>query len=125
MCPYFSVSFLSDVDLLLRVPETLSTEILGLLGAPPKPSYKTINNEDLTKYDAYLLGIPTRFGNMPGQWKVRLSLSSSRNNSKLTPISRRSGMLLVASGLRVPSLASTLASLSQPDPMVVVRRPLL
>jgi len=55
---------------ILQVPETLSTEILGLLGAPPKPSYKTINNEDLTKYDAYLLGIPTRFGNMPGQWKA-------------------------------------------------------
>ena len=25
----------------------------------------------LEGYDAWLLGIPTRYGNFPGQWKVR------------------------------------------------------
>jgi len=55
---------------LLQVPETLTPEILTLMGAPPKPSTKNITTEDLIKYDAYLLGIPTRFGNMPGQWKA-------------------------------------------------------
>lgn len=38
--------------------------------APAKPDYPVITPQDLTKYDAYILGVPTRYGNMPAQWKV-------------------------------------------------------
>lgn len=40
--------------------------------APPKDSkIKTLGNpSELEKYDAFLLGIPTRYGNFPAQWKT-------------------------------------------------------
>lgn len=40
--------------------------------APPKPDYPVISVSQLTDFDAYLFGIPTRYGNFPGQWKVGL-----------------------------------------------------
>ncbi|KAI0761734.1 flavoprotein-like protein [Irpex lacteus] len=52
-----------------QVPETLSQDVLDKLHAPPKPAYPIITPEDLVKFDAFLLGIPTRFGNYPYQWK--------------------------------------------------------
>ncbi|KAL5524590.1 PST2_2 [Sanghuangporus sanghuang] len=55
---------------ILQVPETLSPDILKLLRAPPKPDYPVVSPADLTNYDAFLFGIPTRFGNFPGQWKA-------------------------------------------------------
>lgn len=54
-----------------RVPETIPSEILGKMNAPAKPAFKVMDNHDLANYDAYLFGIPTRYGNMPAQWKVR------------------------------------------------------
>ena len=50
--------------------ETLSQEILTKMYAPEKPNYPIITPDILTKYDAFILGIPTRYGNMPAQWKV-------------------------------------------------------
>jgi NAD(P)H dehydrogenase (quinone) len=38
--------------------------------APPKPDYPTITPDKLEEYDGFLFGIPTRFGNFPGQWKA-------------------------------------------------------
>ena len=38
--------------------------------APAKPKYPIITPDILTTYDAFILGIPTRYGNMPAQWKV-------------------------------------------------------
>ncbi|KAJ6571300.1 flavoprotein-like protein [Mycena capillaripes] len=38
--------------------------------APPKPSYPIITPEELAKYDAFFMGIPTRYGNFPAQWKA-------------------------------------------------------
>jgi len=38
--------------------------------APPKPEYPVITLEEFVKYDAYLFGIPTRYGMMPAQWKA-------------------------------------------------------
>ncbi len=38
--------------------------------APPKPDYPVIEPTDLTKFDGFVFGIPTRFGNMPAQWRV-------------------------------------------------------
>jgi NAD(P)H dehydrogenase (quinone) len=55
---------------LSRVQETLSDEVLAKMHAPPKTSYPTITPDILATYDAILVGVPTRYGNMPGQWKV-------------------------------------------------------
>jgi NAD(P)H dehydrogenase (quinone) len=38
--------------------------------APPKPDYPTLTLESFAEYDGWVLGIPTRYGSMPGQWKV-------------------------------------------------------
>ena len=38
--------------------------------APPKFDYPTITPDILKTYDAFLLGIPTRYGNFPAQWKA-------------------------------------------------------
>ena len=38
--------------------------------AAPKPSYPVASAQTLLEYDGFLLGIPTRFGNMPAQWKA-------------------------------------------------------
>ena len=35
-----------------------------------KPDYPVITPEILSTYDAFLFGIPTRFGNFPAQWKA-------------------------------------------------------
>lgn len=54
-----------------QVKETLSPEILGKMHAPPQdPSIPFATPETLTQYDAFLFGIPTRFGNFPAQWKA-------------------------------------------------------
>lgn len=37
--------------------------------APPKSADPIITNDVLTQYDAFLFGIPTRYGNFPAQWK--------------------------------------------------------
>src|SRR5690606_37807421 len=39
--------------------------------APAKPAYPVLDDvNELTKYNAFLFGIPTRYGNFPGQWKA-------------------------------------------------------
>lgn len=43
--------------------------------APAKGEYPIISAEELPKFDAFVFGIPTRYGNFPAQWKVCLSLS--------------------------------------------------
>jgi NAD(P)H dehydrogenase (quinone) len=53
-----------------QVPETLSQDVLAKLHAPPKAAYPLITPELLASHDAFLLGIPTRFGNFPAQWKA-------------------------------------------------------
>lgn len=40
------------------------------MNAPPKPDYPVITPLDLTSYDAFLFGVPTRYGSMPTQWKA-------------------------------------------------------
>ncbi|KAF9041537.1 NADH-quinone oxidoreductase [Panaeolus papilionaceus] len=54
---------------ILQVPETLPQEVLTKMYAPAKPDYPIITPDILATYDAFLLGIPTRYGNMPAQWK--------------------------------------------------------
>jgi len=53
-----------------QVPETLSEEILGKMYAPPKKDYPIITPDKLAEYPAFLLGIPTRYGNFPAQLKA-------------------------------------------------------
>ncbi|KAK0207893.1 1,4-benzoquinone reductase [Desarmillaria ectypa] len=53
-----------------QIPETLSAEILGKLHAPAKPDYPVITPDMLPNFDAFVFGIPTRYGNFPGQWKA-------------------------------------------------------
>jgi NAD(P)H dehydrogenase (quinone) len=57
---------------LFQVAETLSDEVLQKMYAPPKPTdIKTLEDpSDLDPYDAFLFGIPTRYGNFPAQFKT-------------------------------------------------------
>ncbi|KAK6205041.1 flavoprotein-like protein [Scheffersomyces amazonensis] len=58
----------SQVDL-FQIPETLSKEVLELIHAPEKPKDIPVATiEVLSQYDAFLFGIPTRFGHLPAQW---------------------------------------------------------
>jgi len=55
---------------IFQVAETLSQEALTKMYAPAKPNYPVITLEEFVKYDAFLFGIPTRYGTMPAQWKA-------------------------------------------------------
>ncbi|CAG8957642.1 hypothetical protein HYFRA_00010509 [Hymenoscyphus fraxineus] len=47
-----------------------STMLTGRMHAPPKKDYPIATNKTLEQYDAFLFGIPTRYGNFPAQWKA-------------------------------------------------------
>ncbi|KAK9491085.1 flavoprotein-like protein [Lipomyces doorenjongii] len=53
-----------------QIPETLPEEVLKKMYAAPKPDYPIASASTLTEYDAFLFGVPTRYGNFPGQWKA-------------------------------------------------------
>ncbi|KAI0035437.1 1,4-benzoquinone reductase [Vararia minispora EC-137] len=53
-----------------QIAETLPQEILTKMHAPAKPDYPILAPNDLPNYDAYIFGIPTRYGNFPAQWKA-------------------------------------------------------
>jgi NAD(P)H dehydrogenase (quinone) len=53
-----------------QVAETLPQEVLTKMHAPPKPNYPVLQPGDLANYDGFILGVPTRFGNMPAQFKA-------------------------------------------------------
>lgn len=57
---------------LYQVAETLSEEVLAKMHAPPKPTDIPVLSDPATllQYDAFLFGIPTRYGNFPAQWKT-------------------------------------------------------
>jgi NAD(P)H dehydrogenase (quinone) len=57
---------------LYQIPETLSEDILTKMHAPPKDTEIPVLSDPavLEGYDAFLLGIPTRYGNFPAQWKA-------------------------------------------------------
>lgn len=57
---------------LYQLPETLDQDVLTKMHAPPKdPNVKTLDDPSvLESYDAFLFGIPTRYGNFPAQWKT-------------------------------------------------------
>lgn len=80
--------------------------------APPKRDYPIATLETLTSFDAYLLGIPTRYGIMPAQWKARTRLTTCVTYLIFFP-KRPSGIRPVVSGLVGGSLENTPASLFQ------------
>jgi len=53
-----------------QVAETLPQEVLTKMHAPAKSDYPIITPDILASYDAFLFGVPTRYGNMPAQWKT-------------------------------------------------------
>ncbi|EXJ85436.1 minor allergen Cla h 7 [Capronia coronata CBS 617.96] len=55
---------------LYQIPETLPGEVLGKMHAPgPAKDVPFITPEILATYDAFLFGIPTRYGTYSAQWK--------------------------------------------------------
>jgi len=57
---------------LYQIAETLPEEVLTKMYAPPKDKNITTLSDpkQLEQYDAFLFGIPTRYGNFPAQWKT-------------------------------------------------------
>ncbi|THH27773.1 hypothetical protein EUX98_g6422 [Antrodiella citrinella] len=55
---------------IFQIAETLPQEALTKLYAPAKPDYPILAPDDLANYDAFILGIPTRYGTFPTQWKA-------------------------------------------------------
>lgn len=55
---------------LLQIPETLPEEVLQKMYAQKNPSIPEATPEKLEEYDAFLFGIPTRYGNFPAQFKT-------------------------------------------------------
>jgi len=57
---------------IFQVEETLSQEVKEKMHAPAQDTskYPLIEPNGLTSYDAFLIGVPTRYGNFPGQWKA-------------------------------------------------------
>lgn len=53
-----------------QIQETLSEDILKRVKAPPRPDYPILLPSDLVNFDAFLFGVPTRYGNFPVQWKA-------------------------------------------------------
>lgn len=55
---------------LFQVSETLPDPLLKQLKAPPKLDHPIADLNTLKNYDAFLFGVPTRYGNMPAQLKT-------------------------------------------------------
>jgi len=55
---------------IFQIPETLSQETLTAMYAPAKPDFPIISADKLPEFDAFIFGIPTRYGNFPAQWKT-------------------------------------------------------
>ena len=60
-----------------QVKETLPDELVKKLGSPGKLPYKISDLNTLTNCDGVLIGIPTRFGNMPAQLKAYFDSTGS------------------------------------------------
>ncbi|KAJ1980068.1 hypothetical protein H4R34_002589 [Dimargaris verticillata] len=81
------VEKVADVDVqLFQLKETLDDSILEKMQAPPRPNVPIISPAEMVEADAFLLGVPTRYGNMPEQWKCfwdatgQLWVSGALNN---------------------------------------------
>jgi len=94
-----------------QVQETLPDEILAKMHAPTKPDYPIVTPDTLVAYDAFLLGVPTRYGNMPAQWKAFWdSTGQLWGAGKLA--GKYAGFFVSTAGLGGGQEATVLASLS-------------
>ncbi|KAF8579647.1 benzoquinone reductase [Ramaria rubella] len=55
---------------IFQIAETLPEDVLTKMHAPPKGNYPILEPSSLPDYDVFLFGIPTRYGNLPAQWKT-------------------------------------------------------
>ncbi|KAI1474510.1 putative benzoquinone reductase [Daldinia sp. EC12] len=57
---------------IFQIPETLSKEVLAKMYAPGPAADVPVLSDPATleAYDGFLLGIPTRYGNFPAQWRA-------------------------------------------------------
>lgn len=62
---------------LKQVPETLPSEVLEKMQAPPKGEAPIIEPNELAEADGLLFGFPTRFGMMCAQFKAFLDATGS------------------------------------------------
>ena len=53
-----------------QIGETLPQEVLTKMHAPAKPDYPVLAPAELVNFDAFLFGVPTRYGNSPAQWRA-------------------------------------------------------
>ncbi|KAJ1977886.1 hypothetical protein H4R35_002112 [Dimargaris xerosporica] len=81
------VERVADADAqLFQLKETLDDNVLEKMQAPPRPNVPIISPADMVEADAFLFGVPTRYGNMPEQWKCfwdatgQLWVSGALNN---------------------------------------------
>jgi NAD(P)H dehydrogenase (quinone) len=117
---------------LYQVAETLPSDILQKMGAPPKPDLPVATPDVLKNSDGVLFGIPTRFGMLPSQVKGLFdacgglwatgglvgkpagfffstgSIGGGQETTALTsmPFLAHHGMMYVPLGYRTPLLAS-------------------
>jgi len=62
---------------IFQVPETLTEEILGKMGAPPKPDYPIMTAAKMEEFDSFMFGLSGRFGIMPAQMKSFMDSTGS------------------------------------------------
>ncbi|KAJ4976039.1 hypothetical protein NE237_001145 [Protea cynaroides] len=62
---------------LYQVPETLPSDVLGKLGAPPQSDVAIIEPSELAEADGLIFGFPTRFGMMAAQFKAFMDATGS------------------------------------------------
>lgn len=95
-----------------RVPETLSEEILGKMGAleaqKAQSSVPVCSPDDLAKADGVIFGTPTRFGNMCGQ--MRQFLDSTGGLWAKGALVGKVGGVMTSSGTQHGGQESTILS---------------
>jgi NAD(P)H dehydrogenase (quinone) len=66
------------VPTIYQIPETLPEDVLTKMHAPAKHPYTVLDDVNtLKEYNAFLFGIPTRYGNFPAQWKTFIDRTGS------------------------------------------------
>lgn len=95
-----------------RVPETLSEEVLGKMGAleaqKAQSSVPVCSPDDLAKADGVIFGTPTRFGNMCGQ--MRQFLDSTGGLWAKGALVGKVGGVMTSSGTQHGGQESTILS---------------
>ncbi|KAJ3537704.1 hypothetical protein NMY22_g5482 [Coprinellus aureogranulatus] len=84
---------------ILQVPETLPADVLAKMNAPAKPAYPIATVGTLEEYNAFLFGIPTRYGNFPAQPSGTPQVDSGKGGSSPETTALNSMSTLVHHGI--------------------------